>query len=149
MEILAELLFGLVGFLFEFFGELLVQLAFQSLFEIGAHVFQRKSLSLPENRSSPWVGALTYLGLGLAIGAISLLIVPGSMIHSFFYRVAYLLLMPFASGAFMSLMGAWRRKRGDELVRIDRFWYGFLFAFGMGLVRFIHAQGWWGYVLGE
>ena len=147
MEILAELLFGLVGFIFEFFGELLIQFAFQSLFEIGAHAFQRRSLSVPKHLSSPWVAAPTYLGIGIVFGIASLFVMPNSVIPSFFGRVAYLLLMPFASGAFMALMGAWRRKRGEELVRIDRFWYGFLFALGMGVVRFINAQDWWGWIL--
>ena len=143
MEILAELLIGLLGFLFEFCGELLIQLLFQALFELGIHAFQRKTPSERKGPVSPWVAAPMYLAIGAGIGFVSVLVVPGSVIPTLFGRIANLLLMPFASGAFMSLMGAWRRKRGEEIVRIDRFWYGFLFALGMGLVRFAHAQGLW------
>ncbi|MRD46396.1 hypothetical protein GHT07_03845 [Caenimonas koreensis DSM 17982] len=147
MEILAELLFGLLGFLFEFFGELLIQLIFQTLFELGAHAFQRKAPSSRRAPVSAPVAALMYFAIGGGIGVLSVLLVPGTVIPTFFGRIANLLLMPFASGAFMALIGAWRRQRGEEIVRIDRFWYGFLFALGMGLVRFVNAQGWWDRIL--
>ena len=143
MEILAELLVGLLGFLFEFFGELLIQLAFQALFELGIHALQSKTPSERKGPVSPWVAAPMYLFIGAAIGFVSIVIVPGTVIPTLFCRIANLLLMPFASGAFMALMGVWRRKRGEEIVRIDRFWYGFLFALGMGLVRFLHSEGLW------
>ena len=34
------------------------------------------------------------------------------------------------------LMGKWRTRRGDMLVRLDRFGYGYIFALAMGAVRF-------------
>ena len=33
-------------------------------------------------------------------------------------------------------LDAWRRRREDELVRLDKFAYGYLFALAMALVRF-------------
>jgi hypothetical protein len=40
----------------------------------------------------------------------------------------------------MCLMGAWRARRGDDVLRIDRFAYGYVFALSLALVRFIFAQ---------
>jgi hypothetical protein len=39
----------------------------------------------------------------------------------------------------MMLLGWFRLKKGQELVRLDRFGYAFVFAFAMALVRFIWA----------
>jgi hypothetical protein len=40
----------------------------------------------------------------------------------------------------MCLVGAWRLRREQELVRLDRFAYGYLFALAMALVRFYLAK---------
>ncbi|EHR70749.1 hypothetical protein BurJ1DRAFT_1897 [Burkholderiales bacterium JOSHI_001] len=39
----------------------------------------------------------------------------------------------------MSLLGRWRAKRGDEVLRIDRFAHGYLFAIGLAIIRFEFA----------
>jgi hypothetical protein len=36
----------------------------------------------------------------------------------------------------MMFIGSWRRRRGQEVVRLDHFSYGFLFAICMAAVRF-------------
>ncbi len=43
---------------------------------------------------------------------------------------------PVAAGVMMSALGAWRERRGQSRIRIVRFSYGCLFAFGLALVRF-------------
>jgi hypothetical protein len=40
----------------------------------------------------------------------------------------------------MCAMGVWRARRGEQLLRIDRFSYGYLFAVSLALVRFTFAQ---------
>ncbi len=40
----------------------------------------------------------------------------------------------------MVALGARRAKRGEPLLRIDRFSYGYLFALSLALVRFNFAQ---------
>lgn len=141
MEILAELLFGLVGFIFEFLGEFVLQFVLEALFELGVHAFRRQGGAARREPLSPLLAAVCYVFAGAVAGFVSLLVMPAPFITSFFGRVANLLLMPFAAGTAMSLMGAWRRRRGEDIVRIDRFWYGFAFAFAMALVRFMYAQG--------
>ena len=39
----------------------------------------------------------------------------------------------------MVAMGHWRARRGDEVLRINRFVYGFLFAAALALVRYVFA----------
>jgi hypothetical protein len=51
-----------------------------------------------------------------------------------------MVITPLVAGGVMSLMGAWRRRRGQPVVRIDRFAYGYLFAVAMALVRYTMAS---------
>jgi hypothetical protein len=39
----------------------------------------------------------------------------------------------------MAAIGAWRARRGEPVLRIDRFAYGYLFALSLALVRFFFA----------
>lgn len=39
----------------------------------------------------------------------------------------------------MTAMGAWRARRGEPVLRIDKFAYGYLFALSLAIVRFIFA----------
>jgi hypothetical protein len=49
-------------------------------------------------------------------------------------------LVPALAGLTMAALGAWRQRRGQELIRLDRFAYAFIFAFVFSLVRFIWAR---------
>jgi hypothetical protein len=40
----------------------------------------------------------------------------------------------------MVALGAWRAQRGEPLLRLDRFSYGYLFALSQALVRFRFVQ---------
>ena len=40
----------------------------------------------------------------------------------------------------MALMGRWRARRGDAVLRIDRFACGYLFALAAAVVRFNFAE---------
>ena len=40
----------------------------------------------------------------------------------------------------MSLIGRWRASHGQEILRIDRFAYGYLFALALALVRFVFTR---------
>jgi len=50
-----------------------------------------------------------------------------------------LLLTPVFAGLVMVGVGAWRAKRGDDLLRIDRFAYGYIFALAMAVIRYQFA----------
>jgi hypothetical protein len=42
---------------------------------------------------------------------------------------------PLIAGGCMAAIGAWRRRRDQELILLDRLAYGYLFALVMALVR--------------
>jgi hypothetical protein len=54
--------------------------------------------------------------------------------------VEVLVLTPLLAGGIMAVLGAWRARRGQTVLRIDRFAYGYLFALGLAVVRFWFAQ---------
>ena len=121
----------LLELLFEFFGELFLQLIGEVLFELGLH-----SLGATFKRdANPYVATIGYVLLGALAGALSLLFFPTLFIASHAGRIANAVVTPFIAGAVMVAAGAWRRRRGQQPVLLDRFAYGYLFALVMALVR--------------
>ena len=121
---------------FQFFGELLLQAVFELLAELGFHSV-RDTMKRPRNAVLSTVG---FILLGAAAGGLSLLIFPHSPIADPDLRLANLFLTPVLVGGAMMLVGRVRQKKGQNLVRLDRFGYAFVFAFAMALVRFIWAH---------
>lgn len=118
----------------ELLGEFLLQVVGEALFEIGFH-----SLAEPFRRPpNPWLAAIGYALFGAILGGISLLAFPNNLVPEA-WRVANLVATPIAVGAIMTLMGAWRARRGQQVLRIDRFAYGYLFALFIALIRFYFA----------
>lgn len=129
MELLAELLAGLL----ELVGELILQLLLEGLWELGLHcVHKRRG---PRRPWSPWLAGPAYAALGALTGILSLWMFPNVLIDTPWVRVLNLLLTPILAGALMAAMGAWRRRRQDTVIRLDKFAYGFLFALAMAAVR--------------
>jgi hypothetical protein len=120
--------------IFEFFGEVLLQLAVSLLAEAGLHAVRNPDeVAAPR---SPWLLACGYALLGLLAGGISLLVLPHSFMHTQATRIASLLLTPVAGGLALALLGAWRRRKGQATIELDRFGYGYVFALAMAAVRF-------------
>ncbi|HXF10711.1 MAG TPA: hypothetical protein VN625_08005 [Desulfuromonadaceae bacterium] len=124
LEVILQIFFEL---LLQFIGEVACEFGLQSLSEI----FHRKP--------NPWLAGIGYILLGAGIGGLSLLVARSTFIHHPTLRIANLFLTPLLAGLLMAAIGHWRRKRGQDLIRLDRFGYGFLFAFSMALVRFLYA----------
>ncbi|BBN87411.1 hypothetical protein [Azospira sp. I09] len=116
-------------------GEFLLQAILEVLGELGLRTVA-EPFSKPPN---PYVAAWGYAIFGLLAGGLSLLLLPHHLVEAG-WRWANLLVTPLAAGLLMSLLGAWRAGRGQTLLRIDRFAYGFLFALALALVRFRFAQ---------
>ena len=125
MEILFELLL-------QFIGEVLLQIIFEVLFEFGLHGV-REPFRKPPN---PWLAAVGYAIFGAVAGALSLWIFPKLFIPTHSAQLANLVMTPIAAGAAMAALGAWRRRRDQDIIRLDKFTYGYLFALAMALVRF-------------
>jgi FtsH-binding integral membrane protein len=122
--VLLELLFG-------FLGELLLQVLAEVLFELGL-----RSIATPFERSpNPYLATVGYVLLGALAGALSLWAFPSLLIVSHVGRIANVVVTPLLAGGAMAALGAWRRRRDDQLVVLDRFAYGYLFSLVMALVR--------------
>src|SRR5258708_8187619 len=118
-------------------GELLLQILWQLIGEIIGHGV-REIFRKPEPLN-PWLAAIGYAALGAAGGGLSLLIVPELYIKAHWVRAANLVFTPAIAGLTMGAFGAWRRRHEREVIRLESFADGFLFAFSMAAVR-----AWWG-----
>lgn len=129
MEILLEMLW-------QVFGEILLQVLAEFLVELGLHC-----LADPMRKERhPIVSVIGFTLWGLGAGAASLFVLPHSAIANPDLRLANLLVTPVLAGLAMVLVGRVRARRGQDLIRLDRFGYAFLFAFSMALVRFVWAS---------
>ncbi len=124
-----EILFEVV---FQFLGELLLQVVAQLILELGFH-----SLAAPfrpaRNPIWPIIGFTLW---GAAIGALSLWPFPRSFIHDSTFREINLFVTPVVVGIVMWVVGRIRLKKGQDLNRLDRFGYAFTFAFAMAFIRY-------------
>ncbi|WP_342619633.1 hypothetical protein [Rhodoferax sp. GW822-FHT02A01] len=123
--------------LFEIFGELILQVLFEALAEVGIHLTRRHADAQPR---SGWRLMIGYSVLGLIVGALSLLVFSHSLAHSHNGRLATLLLVPLLAALSTVLLGKLRTRKGQTLAGIDRFMYAYLFALGMASVRYCWAQ---------
>jgi hypothetical protein len=123
-------------FLLQIVGEIVVQVLVEALVELGLH-----SLAEPFRKpANPWLAAAGYALFGAAAGGASIWLFPAHFVIGDTLRLLNLAVTPVAAGLFMCAMGAWRAKRGQVVLRIDRFSYGFLFAFSLALIRFWCAK---------
>lgn len=126
----------MIEFIFEILGEILIQVIGEALLELGLH-----SLAEPFRKPpNPWLAALGFLLIGAIVGGLSLLLFPDHLVTDPTWRLLNLGITPMAAGAFMAAMGAWRARRGEAVLRIDKFAYGYLFALSLGLVRYFFAN---------
>lgn len=124
----------MLEFIFEVVGEFLLQVLGEALVELGFH-----SLGEPFRKPpNPWLASLGYTLFGAILGGLSLLAFPDNFVPDAF-RIANLVLTPLAAGCVMTGMGAWRARRGEPVLRIDKFAYGYLFALSLAIVRFFFA----------
>ena len=128
MEIIFEVIL-------QFLGELLLQIVFQFLVELGFHSLENSL----RRRPNPALATIGYVIWGLMAGGISLWILPESIIEAPMLRLMNLIAAPVAVGLLMTLIGRLRVRKGQNLVRLDQFGYAFVFAFAMAFVRFAWA----------
>jgi sterol desaturase/sphingolipid hydroxylase (fatty acid hydroxylase superfamily) len=138
VEIIAEIVFQVLGWILQILGELLLQIVFEAIAELFGH-----ALKEPFRRSrpvQPWLAAMGYLIFGAAAGGLTVWLVPDLFIKAAWLRVANLLLTPIAAGFIMEAIGSWRERREKEVLRLESFAYGFCFAFAMAVVRYAFGK---------
>lgn len=122
--------------LVELIASLLVQVFVEVLAELGL-----RSLAEPiQERPNPWLAALGYVLFGTFTGGFSLFLFSEHLVSGEGWRVFNLIVTPVLAGLCMSALGAWRRRRGQRVLRIDRFAYGYLFALAFAVVRHLGAE---------
>lgn len=118
--------------LFELLFEVMLQLVLEVAASLGLHSVHDPA----RRRPNPWLAAIGYSIVGGMCGAISLVIFPNLFVTSGTGQILNLMFTPVLAGLLMGAIGIWRLRRGDDLVRIDKFAYGYLFALNVALVRF-------------
>jgi len=126
----------MIEFLLELFGEILIQFVAEALAEAGLH----KVKDWRDYKPDPWVAGAGYAVLGGFAGAITVWLLPHYVVHNEVVRKVNLLVTPLTAGGMMYLVGMWRARRGDPVLGIDRFAYGYVFALSLALVRYVYAQ---------
>ncbi len=122
--------------LFEVFGELILQVVVEVFLQSGMH-----AIAAPFRKaSSPWLAALGYVFFGAVAGGMSLWFFPDYLMDKPQWRVVSAACTPVAAGLCIAALGVWRERRGQAVLRIDKFAYGYLFALAFGLVRFWFAH---------
>lgn len=130
--------------------ELLVQIIFEAalpaitelLFEFGLRSFVEpiniESLE-SHAKHNPILTAFVYLLFGVAIGALSLLVFPQRIVRNDGFHGINLLITPLVAGLAIARVRWLYQPQGKRFLRLDAFSYGFIFAFGTSLIRFVYA----------
>ena len=130
MEIILECILNVLG-------DFLLQLICELVTEFG---IRRLTESAESEKCMPVIAFFGYGLLGLLFGGLSLLLFPHPFVRSSKFHGISLLITPFLTGLAMSGMGWLRKRQGKVVLRIDTFAYGFIFAFGMALIRLLFTK---------
>ena len=125
----------LIEVILEFLAEVVFEIILQSIVEVGFYKSFQK-LKIPF-RNSVVIEATGYVIVGAMLGGASVLVFPNSFIGHTDLQVLNLILTPIAAGLAMMGIGAIRRHKGQEPIRLDSFAFGALFAFSLEFVRFL------------
>lgn len=121
--------------LLQLLGEFLLQGIGEALVELGMHSVAEPFRKPP----NPGLASLGYAIFGAVFGGLSLLLMGHHLTPDGPLRLVNLVLTPVAVGGLMVAMGAWRARKGEPLLRINHFFYGYLFALCFALVRYAFA----------
>lgn len=121
-------------FILEIVAEIILQLIVEVLADCGIQVFKKKPTR------NPLAAGIGYFLFGVITGFLSLLVFEKSFIADPSLRIANLIIAPTLAGLAMAWIGKLRSKRGSQPIRLERFSYGFLFAFAISLVRLIWSS---------
>jgi hypothetical protein len=123
----ADLLFEV---LFQIVAESIVALIVRSI----RNVFEES------NAINPILAAIGYMLLGVIFGITSVRLFPHPLFHPSKFHGISLVISPLITGLVMSKVGIILRRSGKQAVRIESFGYGFTFAFGLAIIRFIFVR---------
>lgn len=133
-----DLLELLLGFLLEIFLEFVVEVVAEAVLVFLLTAIT-EALGPSELRRPIWAG-VGYFLLGATSGGLSLIWFPFPLVHPSRFHGISLIVSPVLTGSLMALLGSILRRYNKPTVKLETFAYGFLFAFGMTLVRFLFGR---------
>jgi hypothetical protein len=130
-----ELLFAILEMLLELFLEAALEFVLAFIISI---IWRGVAavLEFAESENS-LLACISYLFLGGVMGGVSLLLFPHPLVHPSRFHGISVIVSPVLAGLGMSLVGSALRKRNKKVMKLQSFGYGFTFALGMALVRFL------------
>ena len=123
-------------------AELLFEVFFQVVVEEVVALIVRSIRNVLEESTAinPILAVIGYLLLGIAFGTASLRLFPHPLFHPSKFHGISLVVSPVITGLVMSQVGIVLRRKGKQAVRIESFGYGFTFALGLAIIRFIFVR---------
>jgi hypothetical protein len=120
-------------------AEILAEVVFQVVMEVAVASIARlfRNISTESTVWNPLATAVGYFLLGLLSGVLSVVVAPHPIVRPSKIHGISLLISPLITGLIMSQIGVWIRRRELRSVRIESFAYGFTFAFGIAIFRFL------------
>ena len=125
-------------FLLQIFLEFLLQVVGGLITDVVLHALSRFIRS--RRTLNALVTLIMYLGLGLFVGWLSILIFPKAFVRSSNLHGLSLLITPVLAGFTMSALGWIRLRQRKTLIRLETFSCGFIFAFAMALIRLLLTE---------
>lgn len=133
-----DLLELLLGFLLEMFLEFVVEVVAEAIF-ISILTAIAETFG-PADSRRPVMAGVGYFLLGATTGGLSLIWFRFPLVHPSRFHGISLVISPILTGSLMALLGSILRRYNKPTVKLETFAYGFLFAFGMTLVRFLSTR---------
>lgn len=133
-ELFIQVLFAIAQIIFE----LILELAGEALADVTSRAVGE--VYEPRAFADPMWAVGGYAVLGAIAGGISLLAFPHPFFRASRIHGISMLISPIITGGVMAMVGWTLRRHGKEPTRIESFGYGFAFALGMSVVRFLFAQ---------
>jgi hypothetical protein len=123
-------------------AEILIEVVFQWIAEAFTVLIIRsiRNAASESKAIGPVLAALGYLLLGVGFGTVSVLLFPHPLVHPSKLHGISLVVSPLITGLIMSQMGFLRRRKGEDPIQIESFGYGFTFALGVAVIRFLFVK---------
>jgi len=139
-----DLIAAILGAIAELFLETFLELIAATVVDLASRALLGVFAGLAEAvKGSRFLTGFTYAVVGALAGAISLLVLPHTLIHRDppirFHGIS-LVISPIIAGLLLSSLGVFMRRWGKKATPIETFGYGFAFALGMALIRLFFAK---------
>ena len=139
-----ELLAGILGAIAELLLEAFLEVIAAVALDLASRALLDLSTSITDAiKENKILTGFVYGLLGVVAGLLSILVLPHRMIHRDhpigFHGIS-LLISPIIAGTVLSSVGAVMRRWGKKVTPVETFGYGFAFALGMAVVRFLFAR---------